>query len=67
MGLLETIFGHFSSQTQERNDLCDYLIAMIDIALSDADALFSDPQAFVDPNAASVWHTKNGGLLQLCG
>ena len=64
MGLLETIFGHFSSQTQERNDLCDYLIAMIDIALSDADALFSDPQAFVDPNAASVWHTKNGGLLQ---
>ena len=67
MGLLETIFGHFSSQTQERNDLCDYLIAMIDIALSDADALFSDPQAFVDPNEASVWHSKNVGLLQLCG
>lgn len=47
-----------------RNDKCDELISQIDVALQEANALFSDTQNFIEQKKGIVWQNHNVSVIE---
>lgn len=63
MGFIKTIIEYHKKNVQERDAICDELISRIDDAMRDVDSIFSNPQAFVEPNYEDAWKNRNSELL----
>lgn len=63
MGFIQTIIDQHQKKVQERNDACNELISRIEIALRDAESIFSNSQLFVDPRAENEWKDRNNEIL----
>lgn len=63
MGFIRIIIQQFQEKRKKRNDACNKLISHIDNALQDAEAIFSVPQSFVDPDTETLWKKKHSEVL----
>lgn len=67
MGFIQSIIEHHRQKALERNDICNRLISRIDEALGEADSIFSDPQSYIDPEAATSWESRHKDILSDTG
>ena len=63
MGFFETLAKKHQTKVQERNAAYDHLISYIDEVLNDSKALFSDPEAYIDPKNVIEWNEKSSEIL----
>lgn len=65
MGFIQAIIDRYQKNIQEQNDACSSLISSMEDALRDAESIFSDPSAFIDPQAESDWQKCYSNVFAL--
>jgi len=63
MGLFDTIKNKYSEHIQQRNDMCNNLIADTSTAIDNHKQLFSDSDSFINLEIAKKWLNENKSLL----
>ena len=63
MGLIKTIIVKHREKVNDRNSMCDNLIAQVDEALNEINNLFGDLQSFVEHDKEQEWRNHNASLI----
>ena len=64
MGIIKSIVEKHQNNIQEKNQLCEDLLARSNMALEKANTMFTDKKSFIDPLLGDDWQIENKSLLQ---
>ena len=63
MGIIKSIINWYQKKNRRKNEECDKLIALIDCALKEINAIFDGVEGFIDSCKASEWKQQNYELI----